>query len=91
MSLSLCARFNDDIKFMIGHKPNFFWQITWRFLSPAIMLVIFVFYFITKVTETLLYKTWNPESVRFLLCQFYKSVEIKTSKLQHIHVSVICF
>uniref|UniRef100_A0A674DPM7 Transporter n=1 Tax=Salmo trutta TaxID=8032 RepID=A0A674DPM7_SALTR len=58
-------RFNDDIKFMIGHKPNFFWQITWRFVSPAIMFVIFVFYFITKVTETLLYKTWNPESENF--------------------------
>ncbi|XP_031674119.1 sodium-dependent neutral amino acid transporter B(0)AT1 isoform X4 [Oncorhynchus kisutch] len=58
-------RFNDDIEFMIGHKPNLFWQITWRFVSPAIMLVIFVFYFITKVTETLLYKTWNPESENF--------------------------
>lgn len=84
-------RFNDDIEFMIGHKPNLFWQITWRFVSPAIMFVIFVFYFITKVTETLLYKTWNPESVRFLLCQVYKSVEIKTFKLQHINVAVICF
>ncbi|KAM9404407.1 sodium-dependent neutral amino acid transporter B(0)AT1-like [Salvelinus alpinus] len=58
-------RFNEDIKFMIGHKPNLFWQITWRFVSPAIMFVIFVFYFITKVTETLLYKTWNPESENF--------------------------
>ncbi|CAB1334777.1 unnamed protein product [Coregonus sp. 'balchen'] len=58
-------RFNDDIEFMIGHKPNLFWQITWRFISPAIMFVIFVFYFITKVTETLLYKTWNPESDNF--------------------------
>nr|XP_046197907.1 sodium-dependent neutral amino acid transporter B(0)AT1-like [Oncorhynchus gorbuscha] len=41
-------RFNDDIEFMIGHKPNLFWQITWRFVSPAIMLVIFVFYFSLK-------------------------------------------
>ncbi|XP_064883574.1 sodium-dependent neutral amino acid transporter B(0)AT1-like [Oncorhynchus nerka] len=58
-------RFNDDIEFMIGHKPNLFWQITWRFVSPAIMLVIFVFYFITKVQETPMYKAWNPESDNF--------------------------
>lgn len=58
-------RFNDDIEFMIGHKPNLFWQITWRFVSPAIMFVIFVFYFITKVQETPMYKAWNPESVTF--------------------------
>ncbi|KAK6327039.1 hypothetical protein J4Q44_G00026840, partial [Coregonus suidteri] len=58
-------RFNDDIEFMIGHKPNLFWQITWRFVSPAIMFVIFVFYFITKVQETPMYKAWNPESDNF--------------------------
>uniref|UniRef100_A0A8C7KUT0 Transporter n=1 Tax=Oncorhynchus kisutch TaxID=8019 RepID=A0A8C7KUT0_ONCKI len=58
-------RFNDDIEFMIGHKPNLFWQITWRFVSPAIMFVIFVFYFITKVQETPMYKAWNPESENF--------------------------
>lgn len=54
-------RFNDDIKFMIGHKPNLFWQVTWRVISPLIMLVIFLFYFVTKVREELSYITWNPE------------------------------
>ncbi|XP_033837410.1 solute carrier family 6 member 19b [Periophthalmus magnuspinnatus] len=58
-------RFNDDIKFMIGHKPNFFWQISWRFISPVIMFLILVFYFVTKVSEKLLYKTWDPESDKF--------------------------
>uniref|UniRef100_A0A671UG94 Transporter n=1 Tax=Sparus aurata TaxID=8175 RepID=A0A671UG94_SPAAU len=58
-------RFNDDIKFMIGHKPNFFWQATWRVISPLIMLFILVFYIITKVSEKLLYKAWDPESEKF--------------------------
>ncbi|XP_046873160.1 solute carrier family 6 member 19b [Hypomesus transpacificus] len=58
-------RFNDDIEFMIGHKPNLFWQITWRVVSPLIMFVIFIFYFVTKVSEKLLYKTWDPESENF--------------------------
>ncbi|KAJ4931568.1 hypothetical protein JOQ06_025863 [Pogonophryne albipinna] len=58
-------RFNDDIEFMIGHKPNFFWQASWRVISPLIMLVILVFYFITKVSEKILYKAWDPESDNF--------------------------
>ncbi|KAG7242140.1 hypothetical protein INR49_024186 [Caranx melampygus] len=57
--------FNDDIKFMIGHKPNFFWQATWRVISPLIMLVILVFYFVTKVSEKIFYKAWDPESENF--------------------------
>ncbi len=59
----LYSRFNDDIKFMIGHKPNFFWQASWRVISPLIMFLILVFYIITKVSEELLYKVWDPESV----------------------------
>ncbi|XP_053183553.1 solute carrier family 6 member 19b [Scomber japonicus] len=58
-------RFNDDIKFMIGHKPNIFWQASWRIISPLIMLFILVFYIITKISEEVLYKTWDPESEQF--------------------------
>uniref|UniRef100_A0A8C1BGR8 Transporter n=1 Tax=Cyprinus carpio carpio TaxID=630221 RepID=A0A8C1BGR8_CYPCA len=55
-------RFNDDIKFMIGHKPNFFWQVTWRLVSPLIVLLIFLFYFITTVSKELTYIAWDPQS-----------------------------
>ncbi|KAJ7338382.1 hypothetical protein JRQ81_011718 [Phrynocephalus forsythii] len=58
-------RFNNDIKFMIGHKPNIFWQATWRFISPIIMLVIFVSYFVTKVTQQLQYIIWDPKFEQF--------------------------
>ncbi|XP_016372983.1 sodium-dependent neutral amino acid transporter B(0)AT1-like [Sinocyclocheilus rhinocerous] len=57
-------RFNDDIKFMIGHKPNFFWQATWRLVSPLIVLLIFLFYFITTISKELTYIAWDPQSVR---------------------------
>ncbi|XP_051992392.1 sodium-dependent neutral amino acid transporter B(0)AT1-like [Xyrauchen texanus] len=53
-------RFNDDIKFMIGHKPNIFWQATWSLISPLIVLVIFLFYFVTTVSKNLTYITWDP-------------------------------
>ncbi|XP_020498803.1 sodium-dependent neutral amino acid transporter B(0)AT1 [Labrus bergylta] len=58
-------RFNKDIEFMIGHKPNIFWQATWRVISPLIVLVIFVFYLVTQVNAELTYITWNPSSVNF--------------------------
>uniref|UniRef100_A0A3Q1G9V4 Transporter n=1 Tax=Acanthochromis polyacanthus TaxID=80966 RepID=A0A3Q1G9V4_9TELE len=58
-------RFNNDIKFMIGHRPNFFWQASWRVISPLIMFFILVFYLVAKVSEKLLYKAWDPESEKF--------------------------
>ncbi|XP_061086170.1 sodium-dependent neutral amino acid transporter B(0)AT1-like [Conger conger] len=58
-------RFNRDIEFMIGHKPNIFWQATWRVISPLIMLVIFLFYFVTKVSSELTYLVWDPSSTDF--------------------------
>ncbi|KAM6087455.1 sodium-dependent neutral amino acid transporter B(0)AT1 [Chlamydotis macqueenii] len=58
-------RFNKDLEFMIGHKPNIFWQITWRVISPLIMLVIFFFYFVVKVNEELLYSVWDPSYEEF--------------------------
>uniref|UniRef100_A0A8D0H5K7 Solute carrier family 6 member 19 n=1 Tax=Sphenodon punctatus TaxID=8508 RepID=A0A8D0H5K7_SPHPU len=58
-------RFNNDIKFMIGHKPNIFWQATWRVISPLTMLIIFCFYFVVKVNEELFYSAWNPNYSQF--------------------------
>lgn len=51
---------------MIGHKPNIFWQVTWRVISPLIMIVILVFYFVTQVTKSLTYLVWDEESVSLL-------------------------
>uniref|UniRef100_A0A2K5DVR6 Solute carrier family 6 member 19 n=1 Tax=Aotus nancymaae TaxID=37293 RepID=A0A2K5DVR6_AOTNA len=57
-------RFNKDIEFMIGHKPNIFWQVTWRVVSPLLMLVIFFFFFVVKVNEELTYSIWDPGYVQ---------------------------
>lgn len=57
------SRFNKDIEFMIGHKPNIFWQVTWRVVSPLLMLVIFLFFLAVKVNEELIYSVWDPAYV----------------------------
>lgn len=48
---------------MIGHKPNIFWQITWRVVSPLLMLVIFLFFFVINVNAELKYSVWDPANV----------------------------
>ncbi|KAM4875189.1 sodium-dependent neutral amino acid transporter B(0)AT1-like [Thomomys bottae] len=58
-------RFNRDIKFMIGHKPNLFWQAMWRVISPLIMLVIFLFFFVIEVTKKMTYIVWDPDYEEF--------------------------
>ncbi|XP_018424354.1 PREDICTED: sodium-dependent neutral amino acid transporter B(0)AT1 [Nanorana parkeri] len=58
-------RFNKDVEFMIGHKPNIFWQVTWRVVSPLIMLAIFIFYFVIVVSQKLLYIVWDPDYSEF--------------------------
>uniref|UniRef100_A0A8C4Q0T4 Uncharacterized protein n=1 Tax=Eptatretus burgeri TaxID=7764 RepID=A0A8C4Q0T4_EPTBU len=58
-------RFAQDIEWMIGHKPNIFWQLTWRFISPAIMLAIFIYYLVDQVQTTVVYNTWDPNDDAF--------------------------
>ncbi|XP_068567036.1 sodium-dependent neutral amino acid transporter B(0)AT1-like [Cebidichthys violaceus] len=58
-------RLNEDVEFMVGHKPSIFWQVTWRFISPLIVLVILVFYLVTQVQKELTYLVWDPNSEEF--------------------------
>ncbi|XP_061886136.1 sodium-dependent neutral amino acid transporter B(0)AT1-like [Entelurus aequoreus] len=58
-------RFNEDVRFMTGHKPGIFWQVTWRFISPLIVLVILVFYLVTQSQEKLTNLIWDPQSEGF--------------------------
>ncbi|XP_054461831.1 sodium-dependent neutral amino acid transporter B(0)AT1-like [Anoplopoma fimbria] len=58
-------RFNEDLEFMVGYKPSIFWQVTWRFISPLIVLVILIFYMVTQTQEKLTYSVWDPQSENF--------------------------
>ncbi|XP_074542794.1 sodium-dependent neutral amino acid transporter B(0)AT1-like [Halichoeres trimaculatus] len=58
-------RFNEDIKFMTGYKPSLFWQVSWRVVSPLVVIVILVFYLVTQGQEDLTYLVWDPESKEF--------------------------
>uniref|UniRef100_A0A672H4N3 Transporter n=1 Tax=Salarias fasciatus TaxID=181472 RepID=A0A672H4N3_SALFA len=58
-------RFNKDIQFMIGRKPNIFWQVSWRLTAPLSIMVILVFYLVTQAQKELTYLVWDPNSEQF--------------------------
>lgn len=36
-------RFCDDIKFMLGKRPNIYWRATWTFTAPLILAMVFIY------------------------------------------------
>ncbi|XP_068611089.1 sodium-dependent neutral amino acid transporter B(0)AT3-like [Brachionichthys hirsutus] len=60
-------KFNDDIEWMTGRRPNFYWQSCWRFISPLMLLVVFVAYVVVEAETRPTYQTWNPDYVHFPL------------------------
>ncbi|KAM8813173.1 inactive sodium-dependent neutral amino acid transporter B(0)AT3 isoform 2-T2 [Rhynchonycteris naso] len=60
-------RFCDDIAWMTGKQPGFYWRVTWKVISPLLLLTIFVAYIIFLAWTTLSYKAWNPQYKQFPL------------------------
>lgn len=60
---NVSGRFCDDIEWMTGRRPGLYWRVTWKVISPLLLLTIFVAYIIFLVWTTLSYKAWNPQYV----------------------------
>lgn len=35
-------RFTEDIYQMTGYRPGLYWQLTWRYIGPAMMSILLV-------------------------------------------------
>ena len=57
------SRFEDDIEFMIDVRPGWYWKITWRFVSPIILLVIFVASLVNMGMKPMTYSLWRSNEV----------------------------
>ncbi|XP_058037648.1 sodium- and chloride-dependent transporter XTRP3 isoform X3 [Ahaetulla prasina] len=53
-------RFSKDLCVMIGHEPSWYWKVLWAFISPILIISLFVFY-ITDYIRTGIsqYQAWN--------------------------------
>ncbi|KAK2188075.1 hypothetical protein NP493_144g01024 [Ridgeia piscesae] len=46
-------KFADDISLMLGHAPNNYWKICWKFVSPIVIIVTIIFNIILYTPPTL--------------------------------------
>ncbi|MCJ8750270.1 hypothetical protein PDJAM_G00260700 [Pangasius djambal] len=53
-------RFEKDIEDMLGHRPNWYWKIMWVFVSPLLLISLFIFYIINYIQGgTPTYQAWD--------------------------------
>lgn len=56
--------FTEDIYQMTGYRPGLYWQLTWRYIGPVIMVCILVSSVVFMVIRNPTYGAWNAELVR---------------------------
>ncbi|XP_074942255.1 sodium-dependent neutral amino acid transporter B(0)AT3-like [Phalacrocorax aristotelis] len=74
-------RFSKDVKWMTGRKPNLYWQITWRFISPLLLLIVFMAFVTLQIQKPPSYAAWNPK---------YEGFPMKEEKVYPLWVRAIC-
>ncbi|XP_004678434.2 PREDICTED: sodium-dependent neutral amino acid transporter B(0)AT1, partial [Condylura cristata] len=53
-------RFCDDVAWMTGRRPGLYWQLTWKAVSPLLLLTILVAYVALLAQTPPGYSAWNP-------------------------------
>ncbi|XP_076161698.1 sodium-dependent nutrient amino acid transporter 1 isoform X2 [Ptiloglossa arizonensis] len=46
------SNFLNDVEFMLGRKPSWYWRLCWAFVTPMLMIVILVYTIVTYVPPT---------------------------------------
>ncbi|CAH1101642.1 unnamed protein product [Psylliodes chrysocephalus] len=54
-------KFTKDIYEMTGFKPGLYWQLTWRYFAPVIMVVILFSSIVQMFIESPKYQAWSRE------------------------------
>lgn len=48
---------------MTGRQPGLYWRVTWKVVSPLLLLTIFVAYIAVLAWTPLSYRAWDPQYV----------------------------
>ncbi|KAM5328660.1 inactive sodium-dependent neutral amino acid transporter B(0)AT3 [Glossophaga mutica] len=62
-------KFCDDIAWMTGRRPGFYWRATWKVVSPLLLLTILMVYMVNMTRTTMSYRAWDPQYKQFPLRQ----------------------
>lgn len=49
---------------MTGRRPGLYWRLTWKVVSPLLLLTIFVAYVAVLARAPLSYRAWDAQYVR---------------------------
>ncbi|XP_068710937.1 sodium-dependent neutral amino acid transporter B(0)AT3-like isoform X1 [Montipora foliosa] len=52
-------RFEDDIQYMLGFRPHLYWKICWRYVSPGLIVIIFIASIINLAINPMQYTAWD--------------------------------
>uniref|UniRef100_A0A182JYU5 Transporter n=1 Tax=Anopheles christyi TaxID=43041 RepID=A0A182JYU5_9DIPT len=52
-----------DTEFMLGHRPNLYWRLCWRWITPLLMFVILIYNLATL--EPLMYKQYVYPTIAY--------------------------
>ncbi|XP_076672197.1 sodium-dependent neutral amino acid transporter B(0)AT3 isoform X1 [Andrena cerasifolii] len=63
-------KFTKDIEEMTGYKPGLYWQVTWRFLAPIIMVCILVSSIVSMIIKKPTYSAWDPVLAKFVILDY---------------------
>ena len=55
-------KFSNDIELMTGSRPNYYWLICWKFVSPLAMLAILIASFVRMAVSGSTYDAWDSET-----------------------------
>ena len=58
-------QFTDDIEEMTGVRPGIYWQICWRFVSPALLAIVLTTSVVMSFLSTPGYTAWNIDKVKY--------------------------
>lgn len=75
-------RLCDDVYFMLGYRPNIIWRICWQFVTPLVMIVIFIYSLISLKPVTYNGYVYKDS-------HYGKSRPFKSMKLTSLHQIIV--
>uniref|UniRef100_A0A3P9C8J0 Solute carrier family 6 member 18 n=1 Tax=Maylandia zebra TaxID=106582 RepID=A0A3P9C8J0_9CICH len=84
-------RFNDNIEWMTGRRPNIYWQAMWRFISPFMLLVVFVAYVVIEAEKQPTYNVHFPLADVLHYPEWVFVICVLLSILPVVSISLVAF
>ncbi|XP_063308095.1 sodium- and chloride-dependent transporter XTRP3A-like isoform X1 [Pelobates fuscus] len=85
-------RFENDLKIMNGVKLGLYWKIMWGFVSPLLIISLFIFYLVDYIMAgTLQYKAWDATQGQLVTKNYPTHALVIIGLLVGVSISCIFF